>query len=125
MDRERFNRESLVNLHEEVCAKSREILAKKNHDYCGQSVFANLAVAEHLGITSAEEGTLIRLMDKLMRLKNYLKSGEFHVTDEGLMDIQYDVINYIILIMAMIRVKEGDLPPDGDLIKGNPKDGGS
>ncbi len=112
-----LTREDLIKLHESMCSDARAVLERKNHDYCGKSVFSNLTLCEKLDICSTEEGILIRIMDKIKRLLNYLETGEFKVEDEGLHDIFVDCINYLTLIYAVIQVREGALPADGDLIK--------
>lgn len=111
-----FTRENLVELHEALCSDARAILEAKNHDYCGNSVFANLTLCEKLGICSTEKGVLIRVMDKIKRLLNYLESGEFKVNDEGVNDMIVDTINYLVLVYAIMQVRAGTLPPDGDLV---------
>jgi hypothetical protein len=82
--------------------KSMELIDKKGADYNrdqqeqGDTLF-NLRVAEILGVVnSAEEGILVRLSDKLMRLISLTKPGrEAAVRDESVLDTIADVHNYV------------------------------
>lgn len=80
---------------------SMALIDKKGADYnrdqqnSGDTLF-NLRVAEILGIVpSTEEGILVRLSDKFMRLISLTKPGrEAQVKDESVLDTIRDIHNY-------------------------------
>lgn len=82
--------------------KSSALIDKKGADYnrdqqeAGDTLF-NLTVCELLGIVpSTEEGILVRLSDKLMRLISLTKPGrEAQVKDETVEDTIADIHNYV------------------------------
>lgn len=82
--------------------ESMALIDRKGADYnrdqqdAGDTLF-NLRVSEILGITpSTEEGILVRLSDKFMRLISLTKPGrEAAVKDESVLDTIKDVHNYV------------------------------
>lgn len=82
--------------------KSMGMIDRKGADYnrdqqkAGDTLF-NLRVCELLGVVpSAEEGILVRLSDKLMRLISLTKPGrEAAVKDESVLDTIADIHNYV------------------------------
>lgn len=70
-------------------------LMQKNHDY-GSSVFQAPATAPHI---KPEDAILVRLHDKMARLKN-LQSKESQVKSESVEDTIRDVIGYWILYLV-------------------------
>ena len=66
------NRAELLQIHSEVCNKARRLMERKNHDYSGgdnqNDPFLNFTRVEKLGITSTEQGFLVRMTDKVSRL---------------------------------------------------------
>lgn len=100
-----ITREQLLNLHEQTAAKAREVMTKKNHDYAAESdVFRNFRYFGGLGI-------LVRLSDKLARLRSFEENGNFKVTDESLEDTIVDAINYSIIYLAFKRETAEPTPP--------------
>jgi hypothetical protein len=81
--------------------KSAALIDRKGADYnrdqqlAGDTLF-NLRVSEILGIVpSTEEGILVRLSDKFMRLISLTKPGrEAAVKDESVLDTIADIHNY-------------------------------
>ena len=49
-----------------------------------------------------EEGIIIRMMDKLSRVKSFLDTGILNVTDESIDDTMVDIVNYTALLRGMI-----------------------
>lgn len=106
---ERMKREELLEIHDELAAKARALMVKKNHDYAGakgQQPFANFERVEAMGVCSTEKGFLVRLIDKVSRLSSFADSGTFEVEDESLEDTVIDVMNYAVLILAFYRDKQ-------------------
>lgn len=102
-----MNRDELMKLHAELNTDGVDIMERKNHDYAGASgdkPFANFVACELLGV-STEKGMMVRMMDKLMRLNNYLNSGEMRVEDESFRDTIVDLRNYLVLLLAYITQK--------------------
>lgn len=90
-----MTREELLKLHEEMGAKARSIMRKKNEDYGAETdPFRNFR-------TFGPYGILVRLSDKLSRLRTYEERGKFSVEDEGMEDTVLDAINYLVLYAAM------------------------
>lgn len=93
-------RAELDCLHAELADKARAIMRKKSIDYAREDdVYANLGEFGLLGI-------LVRLSDKLARLRRYVENGgRFVVEDESRLDTVLDAINYLILFEGMARHK--------------------
>ena len=73
----------------------KELLEKKNRDYGSNNL-----------LTFGDLGILVRLSDKLERLKNYvLRDRTFEIDDENLEDTLYDIAGYA--IMWIVLRKEG------------------
>ncbi len=73
----------------------RDLLEKKNRDYGSNNL-----------LTFGDLGILVRLSDKLERLKNYvLRDQTFEIDDENLEDTLYDIAGYA--IMWIVLGKEG------------------
>lgn len=100
----------LLLFHQQICKDCRFIMEQKNHDYSGASgetPFANFQAAEKLEVCPTEQGLLVRILDKIMRLSTFVKYGELKVQNESAQDALKDIINYSILLAAYIKQKEG------------------
>ena len=87
-------------------------MEKKNQDYAtNESVFENLDMCEAVGLTSTEKGILIRIQDKLTRLR-ILLSKPPNVSDESFEDSAKDVINYVVLLIAKRSTREASKTSD-------------
>lgn len=94
--------EDVKRFRRERYEASLALVEKKGADYnrdqqmSGDSLY-NMRVCELLGIVpSAEEGILVRLSDKLMRLISLTKPGrEAAVKDESVLDTINDIHNYV------------------------------
>ena len=87
-----------------IIGKARAIMLAKNHDYRGGSgdPFANFKGSTALGI-SPILGILLRMQDKMMRIKTFSEKGELLVQDEGVENAIIDIIDYAVLVSAMIE----------------------
>lgn len=94
--------EEVKAFREAMYNTSVSLIDKKGADYnrdqqIGGDTLFNLRVCEILGIVPAtEDGILVRLSDKFMRLISLTKPGrEAAVKDESVLDTIRDVHNYI------------------------------
>jgi len=94
----------LIGLHIKMCERAREIMEAKNHDYtCGSAdPFANFRLTEAMGI-SPVKGVLIRLMDKIQRIRSFDELGKLAVDGEGVDDACLDILNYVVIIQGMLN----------------------
>ena len=88
-----------VKRHEEICQFLNALYAKKNADY-GDSFHKTYL---DYGIAMP----LIRLDDKLSRLKSLYKKGNRQVQDESIRDTLLDLANYAIMT-AMELAREAE-----------------
>lgn len=95
--------DQLFKLHDELCQAGKKIMESKNHDYRGGSgdPLANFRGSTVFGINEIC-GILLRVQDKLMRIKTFAEKGELLVKGEGVMDAVIDVMNYMVLIAGFI-----------------------
>jgi len=103
-----MTKEELFALHEEICRRALVIMQHKSADYASSSdPFANFKRGEILGFSTAEEGLMLRVVDKISRISTFLKKGKLSVSNESVEDSILDVINYMILLHGMLADKEG------------------
>lgn len=89
-----MTRADLQRIHEVTCGRARETQEKKNHDYASEAdIFRNFRYFGGLGI-------LVRMSDKLARLRSFEENGVFKVEDERLADTIQDLINYAVIYYA-------------------------
>lgn len=99
----------LLAFHKATTTKCRDIMRVKNHDYAGASgttPFANFEACEQLGICSTEVGFMVRILDKIMRIKTFAQSGALKVKDEPATAACDDCVNYFILLKAWLTHKQ-------------------
>ena len=100
-----MNQQRLFEFHETMTEKALAICKRKNNDYAsggtrGENPFANFSRVEDMGITSTEQGFLVRMTDKLSRLSTFTRAGKLEVADESVEDTLLDLINYAVLFAA-------------------------
>lgn len=100
-----MTRERLFELHQEMTAKAFEILKAKNADYSKGTPLGNFYVTEAIQAGTAENGIIIRLSDKISRLVSVLEKG-LQVKTESAKDTILDIINYAVLLAAVVEDKE-------------------
>ena len=95
----------LLKLHDETCQSCKAIMEKKNSDYTGgktaQDALANFKDSIPLGVHPAI-GLMIRMRDKMQRVKSFVADGELRVTGETVIDACEDMVNYSILLKAIL-----------------------
>jgi hypothetical protein len=104
-----FDRGSLLELHDDLTTRARDLMTRKNHDYAGkggENPFANFLLCEAMGLCSTEAGMVVRLSDKLSRLATFVSAGELLVKDESVEDTLLDIINYAVLVAGQIRYRK-------------------
>ena len=87
-----------VKIHKAICENLNDTYKAKNADY-GDS-FSELR-------QEFPEAILIRLTDKLKRLKTLMKGAQQQVADESIDDTLLDLANYAIMELVERRVEKG------------------
>lgn len=86
-----MTREDLRLLHENMCENARNLMKAKNVDYATETdIFRNFRMFGELGI-------LVRMSDKLARLRSIMENGRIEVSDESIKDTLLDIINYSVI----------------------------
>lgn len=96
MNKEEYN-EQVLKIHKKLCEEIHDLCTRKNKDY-GSSAHDSYI---DFGIISY----VIRLSDKINRLKNLVKSKEQKVKDESIEDTLKDLANYSLLALADLRME--------------------
>lgn len=104
-------RDELMKLHESLCEQARQLSRRKNHDYSGgkdsSHAFLNFIKCEELGFCRTETGVLVRMSDKLSRLKTLADSSlKYEVEDEKVLDTILDVINYAVIFYGIHKERK-------------------
>ena len=87
-------RGDLYDLHTKTCAAALDLMRAKNEDYAvATDPYRNFRQFGRYGI-------LVRLSDKLSRLRTFEERGVLSVKDESIEDTVRDVINYAILYLG-------------------------
>lgn len=98
----KMTRDELFLMHITTCENALETMKAKNQDYsASKDPFGNFRVSESFGVP-AEIGIIIRTTDKLKRMESFVRRGTLAVKDESIDDTIEDVINYMILLKAML-----------------------
>ena len=104
-----MKRDDWLDLHKRFCDDARALSERKGHDYSGEEdTLRNLKSCETAGLCSTETGIMVRLSDKTNRLVTLLDVGEdgMQVKDESLKDTILDIVNYNILLYAVLVEKD-------------------
>ena len=84
----------------------------KNSDYTGgkgaKDVFANFKAAEFVDVHPVS-GLLMRLMDKVQRIRSFVNDKELRVANESVEDACDDIVNYAILAKAMLKEERSNI----------------
>ena len=105
----------LLQLHDETCENCRVIMEKKNSDYTGgrgaTDPFANFNASEILNIHPVQ-GLLLRVIDKIQRIRSFTNDKELSVPNETVEDACDDIVNYAILAKAMLMQERSQIQQD-------------
>jgi len=78
----------------------------KNADYSDEEdALANFEASEVVGVV-AERSVLVRCIDKFKRIESFIDRGDLKVEDEPVEDALHDVINYMVLLKALVQESE-------------------
>jgi hypothetical protein len=103
LDKDTF-REFVIETFDDMA----KLLDRKNSDYtAGGSVFSNFELCEELGFDRLD-GLAIRFLDKVQRLKSFVRNGKLQVADEGVEDVFKDFIGYSVIALAMLHEDKGE-----------------
>jgi len=93
-----------LSMLREIYESGSAIMRQKNHDYRGGTgdPYANFRGSTNLGIDPIV-GILLRVQDKIMRIKTFAEKGTLKVEGEGVKDALIDVTNYMALIWGLIN----------------------
>jgi hypothetical protein len=87
-------REQLYALHRVTCNHALALMEKKNQDYAVESdPYRNFRTFGRMGI-------LVRISDKLARLRTFEERGTLSVETESVEDTVRDIINYAVLYLG-------------------------
>lgn len=86
------------NDFEEITNQMTEIFCKKNKDY-GDSFSSSL---DEFGLVAG----IVRINDKINRIKQIYKINEIEVTEEKLEDTLLDLANYSVMTLLWLKNKE-------------------
>ena len=92
--------DEMLTLIGETYQKGIDIISSKNADYASSDdPFMNFREAAQLAGVSVEQGFLVRIGDKLIRVRNLLNHDP-SVKNESLEDSLLDAINYLALLKS-------------------------
>jgi len=98
---EQLTNQKTIEVQQEVIDHAWSILKAKRKDYSGSDdPFGNFRMSEFVGIPPWQ-GCMVRMMDKLSRIRHIMESGKVHVKEESLLDTFADVINYTCILAGL------------------------
>ncbi len=99
------SKEAYFAFHQECTRKMYDISRAKNSDYTGESQnpFENFLNSVIFAGVQPEQGIMVRLGDKIARIKSLLHKGTAAVKDESLEDSILDACNYLIILAAYVK----------------------
>jgi hypothetical protein len=99
-------KESLYDLHKSLTSDTLRLMKAKNNDYSyGNDPYNNFRGSDMLGV-SPIIGILLRMQDKMMRIKTFALSNNLNVKEESVNDSIIDLINYVVLIAGYIEYEK-------------------
>lgn len=102
-----MTKEQYFELVDRELENIKEVIRRKGNDYTsGGHPFDNFNATAVLGLGDRRTGLLIRLVDKIQRLKTFVKKGELQVRGEGAKDAARDCIGYSLLLLGMLEEDE-------------------
>lgn len=94
-----------IKFHADACDRMKNITAAKNSDYTGNTddPFKNFSDSQTYAGVSTETGFLVRMGDKMARIRSFVEKGTLEVKDESVQDTLLDLANYCLLMAAYVK----------------------
>lgn len=108
-----MNREEYFEYHEQLTKRMTKITRAKNADYTGATgddPFSNFSRVSDLGVCSTEQGFMVRILDKYMRINSFVQLGSLQVKDESVEDTLLDLANYCLLFLGYLKSQKSTKP---------------
>lgn len=103
----KYTTEEYLAFIDKTFADMKVLITAKNRDYTnGAGPFANFEQASDFGVDPFQ-GLMLRMGDKMQRVKSYCKQGSLQVKGEGIEDCFKDFIGYSLIALAMLNEKKG------------------
>ena len=94
--------EKLFETHFRLCEKAFALMKSKNNDYANSDdPFANFRASNIIAGVDPAKGIMIRLSDKLARIKTFLDKGSLN--NESFEDSIVDSMNYLVLLYELVQ----------------------
>lgn len=101
-------REILFQLQRDTFQSCENIIKAKNADYADDGdPYSNFRTASLFNVHPAT-GILLRVMDKIQRIKSFIEKNKLEVQGESFEDACDDIINYMVLIKGYIKDNQQD-----------------
>ena len=100
-----MSKKEYFEFHRVFCDEMIVVTKAKNADYTGgaDDPFANFSNVKACGGATPEQGFLVRMNDKAMRISSFVEKGELMVKDESVQDTLHDLANYCALLSGYIE----------------------
>jgi len=96
----------IIKLLDETVANLKDTMRRKSSDYTGgktsQDPFANFNSTNVFDVDPII-GIMIRVLDKMQRIRSFVKDDELQVPNESVDDAFDDMIGYTILAKALMK----------------------
>lgn len=113
---QKLTTQDLFTIADSTFTACKKIMQAKNADYSGGTgdPLANFRESVCFNVRP-EIGVLIRSMDKFKRIQSFVEKGQLLVKDEPVEDAIQDVINYMILLKALIHEQKQEAQVRGKI----------
>ncbi len=101
--------DKMVQLHRSSTEAALKLMIAKNHDYAGGNPYSPTYDFFKNFRKRGGKGIATRLDDKISRLDTFLESGRLEVSDEKLEDTVLDIINYAVIALGWVQLKDESL----------------
>ena len=99
----KFTMEDAKAYEDWITEMADAVVDVKRRDYSGdEDPYANFRQSILVGV-EPWRGVMVRMMDKLSRLKNITEAGEAKVKDESVNDTIADLINYARILGGLLK----------------------
>lgn len=100
--------EEVIKILDDTTNGLKDTLRRKSSDYTGgensNDPFANFKATQVLDVDPVI-GVMVRIMDKIQRVRSFVNDGELKVSNESVYDAFDDIIGYTVLAKAMVKEK--------------------